>query len=117
MTTTIKREIGARIRAARLAQGWALEDLDRESGGEFKVSVVGAYERGERAITAARLVAIAEWLHVDAATLLAPSPHRTYGADAVRAAVVAALNNAARQVLHTLNLPLDTDQDSEARAA
>jgi transcriptional regulator with XRE-family HTH domain len=37
-----------------------LSDVETLTGGEFKASVVGAYERGERAISVQRLVRVAE---------------------------------------------------------
>jgi transcriptional regulator with XRE-family HTH domain len=49
------RALGERLRAARKRRGWSLHDVERHSGGEFKSSVLGAYERGERAISVQRL--------------------------------------------------------------
>lgn len=49
-----------------------VEELTR---GEFKASVVGAYERGERAISVQRFVRLAEVYQVDAGTLLPSSPN------------------------------------------
>lgn len=49
------RDLGERLRAARKRRGWSLHDVERHSGGEFKSSVLGAYERGERAISVQRL--------------------------------------------------------------
>ncbi len=51
--------LGERLRLARRSRGWALTDVETRSGGEFKASVVGAYERGERALTVQRLVRLA----------------------------------------------------------
>ncbi len=51
--------LGERLRLARRSRGWALTDVETQSGGEFKASVVGAYERGERALTVQRLVRLA----------------------------------------------------------
>lgn len=51
--------IGARVREARRARGWSLLDVEAASDGEFKASVLGAYERGERALSVARLLRLA----------------------------------------------------------
>src|SRR5205823_1557225 len=40
-------------------RGWTLKDVGRLSGGRFKPSAVGGYERGERAITLERFCQIA----------------------------------------------------------
>lgn len=52
--------LGQRLRAARRQRGWSLGDVEGHTGGEFKASVVGAYERGERAISVQRFVSLAE---------------------------------------------------------
>ena len=52
--------LGQRLRAARRQRGWSLGDVESQTDGEFKASVVGAYERGERAISVQRYVALAE---------------------------------------------------------
>jgi transcriptional regulator with XRE-family HTH domain len=55
----LNRQIGARLRDARRARGWSLLDVEAASNGEFKASVLGAYERGERALSVARLLRLA----------------------------------------------------------
>jgi transcriptional regulator with XRE-family HTH domain len=62
--------LGLRLRAARRQRGWSLGELESYTGGEFKASVVGAYERGERALSVQRLVRLAEIYAVPAADLL-----------------------------------------------
>ncbi len=52
--------LGQRLRVARRQRGWSLGDVEANTAGEFKASVVGAYERGERAISVHRFVRIAE---------------------------------------------------------
>jgi transcriptional regulator with XRE-family HTH domain len=52
--------LGQRLRAARRQRGWSLGDVEAQTDGEFKASVVGAYERGERAISVQRFVALAQ---------------------------------------------------------
>jgi transcriptional regulator with XRE-family HTH domain len=65
--------LGQRLRAARRHRGWSLGDVEAHTGGEFKASVVGAYERGERAISVQRFVSLADIYGSAAADLLPPA--------------------------------------------
>ena len=47
--------LGSNLREARKSTGMSLAGVASFTGGEFKGSVLGAYERGERAITVKRL--------------------------------------------------------------
>lgn len=67
---SVNRALGVRIRNARRVRGWSLGDVEERSGGEFKASVLGAYERGERALSVARLVRLADLYGVTATSLL-----------------------------------------------
>jgi transcriptional regulator with XRE-family HTH domain len=58
----ITAHIGDRLRQLRAADGLSLEEIDAKTAGEFKASVVGAYERGERRITVVRLTRLVEAL-------------------------------------------------------
>lgn len=62
--------IGERLRAIRRQQGLSLHDVEARSGQEFKASVLGAYERGERALSVGRLMRLAELYDVPADQLL-----------------------------------------------
>ena len=55
----LNQMIGARVREGRRARGWSLLDVEAASEGEFKASVLGAYERGERALSVSRLLRLA----------------------------------------------------------
>ena len=50
-----RRRVGERIRVIRRQQRLSLHDVEDRSESEFKASVLGAYERGERAISVPRL--------------------------------------------------------------
>jgi transcriptional regulator with XRE-family HTH domain len=63
-------QVGDRLRAIRRQKGLSLHDVEARSGEEFKASVLGAYERGERALSVARLVRLAELYDVPADQLL-----------------------------------------------
>jgi transcriptional regulator with XRE-family HTH domain len=78
MTTTLDESehaqyatmLGDRLRNVRQQQGLSLHDVEEASGGTLKASVVGAYERGERAISVTRLRTLAEFYKVPIAQLL-----------------------------------------------
>lgn len=73
--------LGKRLRAARTALRMTLGDVETATGGEFKTSVLGTYERGERGLSVQRLMRLAEIYRVDPATLLpsATVSHSTTG--------------------------------------
>jgi transcriptional regulator with XRE-family HTH domain len=58
------REVGERLRRVRVDRGLSLQDVERSSGGRWKAAVVGSYERGDRNISATRLLELAEFYEV-----------------------------------------------------
>ncbi len=70
MVDKFSASLGVRLRAARRQRGWSLGEVESYTGGEFKASVVGAYERGERALSVQRLVRLAEIYAVPPTDLL-----------------------------------------------
>ncbi|HEU5301734.1 MAG TPA: transcriptional regulator [Acidimicrobiia bacterium] len=70
MSAVAAAEIGERLRAIRRQQGLSLHDVEARSKKEFKASVLGAYERGERALSVGRLLRLAELYDVPADQLL-----------------------------------------------
>jgi transcriptional regulator with XRE-family HTH domain len=66
--------VGYRLRAVRRSLGLSLADAARRSNGEFKPSVLGAYERGERALSVSRLLRIANAYEVPVEVLLMGEP-------------------------------------------
>jgi len=66
--------VGGRLRAIRRQKGLSLHDVESRSAFEFKASVLGAYERGERAISVPRLIRLAEIYAVPPGQLL-PREH------------------------------------------
>ena len=85
--TAFTRAVGERIRAIRKQKKWSLGELEAQSNNEFKASVVGAYERGERAISVPRLEGIARLLGVPVDQLLPSSQERVNDARPAGAAV------------------------------
>lgn len=63
-------ELGDRLRNVRQQQDLSLHDVEDASEGELKASVVGAYERGERAVSVSRLRTLAEFYRVPVSSLL-----------------------------------------------
>ena len=62
--------VGARLRSIRGQQRLSLQEVEARSSEEFKASVLGAYERGERAISVARLQRLARFYGVPVDRLL-----------------------------------------------
>jgi transcriptional regulator with XRE-family HTH domain len=73
-----QRRLGAQLRAVRRARGLRLQDVEARSGGRFKAVVVGSYERGDRAVAAHRLAALARFYDVPLEDLL-PDGDRHHG--------------------------------------
>lgn len=66
--------LGQRLRAARRHRGWSLGDVESQTDGEFKASVVGAYERGERAISVQRFARLSDIYGTPPSDLLPARP-------------------------------------------
>ena len=64
------RQVGERLRLVRRQQHLSLQAVEAMCGQEFKASVLGAYERGERAISVHRLQRLAAVYHVPVDQLL-----------------------------------------------
>jgi transcriptional regulator with XRE-family HTH domain len=63
-------KVGSRLRAIRRQKRLSLQDVEATSNQEFKASVLGAYERGERAISVPRLQRLARFYRVPVDQLL-----------------------------------------------
>ncbi|MCE7885544.1 MAG: transcriptional regulator [Actinobacteria bacterium ATB1] len=74
MSTTYAQRVGDRLRNIRKQKGLSLQDVEAQSSQEFKASVLGAYERGERAISVPRLHKLAQFYDVPAEQLLPAEP-------------------------------------------
>ena len=73
-------QVGERLRSIRRQKRMSLLDVEAASGKEFKASVLGAYERGERAISVPRLQRLAGLYTVPVAQLL-PASEENLDAD------------------------------------
>jgi transcriptional regulator with XRE-family HTH domain len=72
------RAVGSRLRAMRKQMRLSLQAVEAMSEQEFKASVLGAYERGERAISVPRLQRLAKLYDVPVDQLL-PADDSTAG--------------------------------------
>src|SRR5215471_12795699 len=63
-------KVGTRLRSIRRQKHLSLQDVEVASEHEFKASVLGAYERGERAISVPRLQRLARFYRVPVEQML-----------------------------------------------
>ena len=70
MSTTYATRVGGRLRVVRKQKRMSLQAVEGASQHEFKASVLGAYERGERAISVPRLQRLARFYNVPVDQLL-----------------------------------------------
>ena len=78
--------VGDRLRRIRQQKQWSLSDVETQSESEFKASVLGAYERGERAISVPRLERLARFYGVSVDQLLPRDPQERDGSRSTSAA-------------------------------
>lgn len=77
--TAYSRQVGERLRAIRKQKRMSLHEVEARSEQEFKASVLGAYERGERALSVPRLDRLAQFYNVPIEQLL---PREVTGSEA-----------------------------------
>jgi transcriptional regulator with XRE-family HTH domain len=65
--------VGAALRAIRERLGMTRSEVAQRSAGEFGISSLGAYERGDRVLNVDRLLRLAQLYRVDVSELM---PHR-----------------------------------------
>lgn len=75
-SSPFSRLVGDRLRSIRLQKNLSLNEVELQSGDEFKASVLGAYERGERSISVPRLERLARFYGVTVDQLLPRDPQR-----------------------------------------
>jgi transcriptional regulator with XRE-family HTH domain len=105
------RKVGERLRAIRRQKGLSLQDVEAASRQEFKASVLGAYERGERAISVPRLQRLARFYAVPVDQLL-PREEGEGGAD-----VVDLTESATRDLRMSITIDLGRLRDLESDAS
>lgn len=65
-----QRRLGSRLRAIRQQQRLTLQQVEELSDGKWKAVVVGSYERGDRAVSVAKLAELSEFYNVPVRELL-----------------------------------------------
>src|SRR6187397_83516 len=70
MPQNYAQRVGERLRSVRKQKRLSLQAVEAASRQEFKASVLGAYERGERAISVPRLQRLARFYSVPVDQLL-----------------------------------------------
>jgi transcriptional regulator with XRE-family HTH domain len=78
-TELYNQSIGRRLRAIRKQKGMSLQEVEAKSDQEFKASVLGAYERGERSLSLPRLQRLAGFYGVPVDQLLPPGDRSVGG--------------------------------------
>ena len=76
MTDIYNQTVGERLRAIRRQKGLSLQEVEALSSQEFKASVLGAYERGERSLSLPRMHRLAAFYGVPVDQML-PQIERT----------------------------------------
>jgi transcriptional regulator with XRE-family HTH domain len=79
MTQDYSKRVGERLRAIRRQKRLSLQEVEAASTQEFKASVLGAYERGERAISVPRLQRLARFYNVPVDQLLPTDAGPSFG--------------------------------------
>lgn len=79
MTQEYSKRVGERLRAIRRQKRFSLQEVEAVSSQEFKASVLGAYERGERAISVPRLQRLARFYNVPVDQLLPADAGPSFG--------------------------------------
>ena len=70
MSSDYAKALGSRLRAIRQQQGLSLQGVEEKSEGRWKAVVIGSYERGDRAVTVAKLAVLADFYGVPVGELL-----------------------------------------------
>lgn len=100
-----EKRVGERLRGIRLQKGFSLHDVESLSSKEFKASVLGAYERGERSISVPRLQRLAMFYGVPVDQLLPRLDDSTIVLGTERAALVEAGMRIDLAALSAINTP------------
>jgi transcriptional regulator with XRE-family HTH domain len=69
-SSAYSQQVGERLRVIRKQKRLSLQEVEAQSAQEFKASVLGAYERGERALSVPRLDRLAQFYSVPIEQLL-----------------------------------------------
>ena len=110
-------KVGGRLRSIRRQKRLSLQDVEATSGQEFKASVLGAYERGERAISVPRLQRLARFYRVPVDQLLPGDDGPDFGPRPGDADLVIDLNRSSGRIEEKVKLDLAAVERLEAPEA
>jgi transcriptional regulator with XRE-family HTH domain len=82
------KALGERLRDIRTQKGMSLQEVQEASGGRWKAAVIGAYERGDRNVSVARLSQLADFYGVPVPRILPEDGARGSNGDAAGGNVV-----------------------------
>jgi transcriptional regulator with XRE-family HTH domain len=77
--SAFSQQVGQRLRVIRKQKRLSLQEVEAQSALEFKASVLGAYERGERSLSVPRLDRLSQFYNVPIEQML---PREVTGAEA-----------------------------------
>ena len=77
--SAFSQQVGDRLRVIRKQKRLSLQEVEAQSALEFKASVLGAYERGERSVSVPRLDRLSQFYNVPIEQML---PREVTGAEA-----------------------------------
>ena len=101
------RKVGERLRAIRRQKRMSLQEVEATSTQEFKASVLGAYERGERAISVPRLQRLARFYNVPVDQLLPGNEMPDFGQPADDVEVIVDLTDSQQASRVLSNVVID----------
>lgn len=87
------RDLGDRLRRIRIQKNMSLQDVQQASNGKWKAAVVGAYERGDRNVTVAKLAELADFYGVPVSEIIPDDGPTAPGTLDERRRVILDLNN------------------------
>ena len=114
MTQEYSKRVGERLRAIRRQKRLSLQEVEAASTQEFKASVLGAYERGERAISVPRLQRLARFYNVPVDQLLPTDVGPSFGVSTPGDAVIDLTDRPARRDGEPITIDL-TRLESDGR--
>jgi transcriptional regulator with XRE-family HTH domain len=115
VNTEYAQRVGGRLRSVRKQKGLSLQDVEAKSSLEFKASVLGAYERGERAISVPRPQRLARFYSVPVDRLL-PDDNGVAGRVVDRTESGEAASTDARPEPITIDLTRLSEMDDQSMA-
>ena len=110
-------KVGGRLRSIRRQKRLSLQDVEATSNQEFKASVLGAYERGERAISVPRLQRLARFYRVPVDQLLPGDDGPDFGPRPGDADLIIDLNRSAARSDEKVKLDLGADERMQGAEA